>query len=83
MIRDRTRSGLDAARRRGARIGRPPVSIDVERALALKAQGVKMADIAREFGVGASTVRRELAKASRHGTSHPPDRATYADVAAE
>lgn len=56
----RTIDGMQAARRRGARIGRPPVVVDVGEARRLRAQGVPMRKIAARLGCGMSTIRRAL-----------------------
>jgi DNA invertase Pin-like site-specific DNA recombinase len=72
LIRERTAAGMRAARRRGARIGRPEASIDrVELVQGLRA-GESVSALSRRFGVARSTVRRlmadELAKrVSRDG----------------
>jgi DNA invertase Pin-like site-specific DNA recombinase len=60
VFAERTRSGLDAARRRGARIGRPRVHVDVERAVELSAAGKSLRETARILGVGAATLHRAL-----------------------
>jgi len=46
LIRERTVAGLGAARRRGVRLGRPRVRVDVERALDLRRQGLSFKAIA-------------------------------------
>jgi DNA invertase Pin-like site-specific DNA recombinase len=61
LIRERTRAGLAAARRRGARVGRPRVQVDLERARALRAEDKSVREVARALGVGASTIHRALA----------------------
>jgi DNA invertase Pin-like site-specific DNA recombinase len=63
VLVERTRAGLDAARRRGARIGRPRVNVDVERATLLRASGKSLRETARILGVGAATLHRALARA--------------------
>jgi DNA invertase Pin-like site-specific DNA recombinase len=61
MIRERVRAGLDKARARGTRLGRPKVTSDVEDAnRAARAAGRGQLAIARDLGVGVSTVRRVL-----------------------
>lgn len=60
LIRDRTKAGVAAARRRGARVGRPPVRIDLARAEALKQSGKSLRAIARELGVGVATLHARL-----------------------
>jgi DNA invertase Pin-like site-specific DNA recombinase len=61
ILRSRTLSGLDAARARGARLGRPPIVFDVRRAADLRAEGKTFRQIARLLGVGATTIHRALA----------------------
>lgn len=60
VLVERTRAGIAAARRRGARIGRPPVHVDVARALSLRASGRSLREVARVLGVGAATVCRAI-----------------------
>jgi putative DNA-invertase from lambdoid prophage Rac len=57
---DRTKAGLEAARRRGARIGRPRRRVDVERARELRASGKTLRQVAAELKVGAATLHRAL-----------------------
>ena len=53
MIRERVNAGLARAKAQGKRLGRPPVSSDVERAIReARAQGKGMLRIARDVGVG-------------------------------
>lgn len=63
IIVENTQAGLDAARRRGARLGRPPV-LDVERVLAahqLMSQGhVSLSEAAARIGADRTTLRRSL-----------------------
>jgi DNA invertase Pin-like site-specific DNA recombinase len=61
LLIERTRAGIEAARRRGAQIGRPRVRVDVERAVALRAQGRSIRQVARMLGCGAATLHRALA----------------------
>lgn len=61
MIRERVNAGLARAKAEGKRLGRPPVSSDVERAIReARAQGKGMLRIARDVGVGSGTVQRVL-----------------------
>jgi DNA invertase Pin-like site-specific DNA recombinase len=57
---ERTKVGLAAARRRGARIGRPRARIDHDDLLELHEQGWSVARIAAHMKVGTSTVQRRL-----------------------
>ena len=65
LIRERTLAGLVAARKRGARLGRPR-SIDQYRdqVIELKGRGMSRRAIAGELGIPASNVGRLLAKAA-------------------
>ncbi len=56
----RTKAGMERARREGKQIGRPPVVVDLARALELRSSGLSIRRIARELRVGASTVHRAL-----------------------
>ena len=60
LIRERTRAGLAAAKRRGVRLGRPGFSIDVERARTLRAEGKSYRDIAKAMGVSVGKVHETL-----------------------
>jgi putative DNA-invertase from lambdoid prophage Rac len=59
-IVERTKAGLERARREGKRIGRPRADVDLERALRLRGQGRSVRQIGRALGLGASTVHRAL-----------------------
>jgi DNA invertase Pin-like site-specific DNA recombinase len=60
LIADRVRSSLAASRRRGVRLGRPPVHVDVCRALVLRSEGKSLRVVARDLGVGVATLVRAL-----------------------
>jgi DNA invertase Pin-like site-specific DNA recombinase len=60
MIRERTRCGIAAARRRGSRIGRPQARVDLPRAKGLLAGGQSLRQVARVLGIGASTLHRAM-----------------------
>ena len=63
LIRERTRAGIAAARRRGKQIGRPRAldTDELMRARRLASQGQSLRTIAEVLGVGRSTVSRALA----------------------
>lgn len=66
-LSQRTKEGLDAARKRGAKIGRPPVMSEtqIRDARALLAEpGQTKADVARRFGVRRWTLTRSLKRSS-------------------
>ena len=59
MIRSRVNAGLDRARARGVRLGRPKVARKVETAIKERlVAGVGMLKVAKGLGVGVSTVQR-------------------------
>jgi len=60
IIRERTRAGIAAARRRGAHVGRPRVKIDLVRAKALMTSGQSFRQAARTLGIGTATLFRAL-----------------------
>ena len=66
MISERTKAGMEAARRRGDLIGRRPVLNDnqIEQAKVLREQGHSVTAIARSFKVGRSTLYRALQDAA-------------------
>ncbi|MGO8996496.1 MAG: recombinase family protein [Polyangiaceae bacterium] len=61
---ERTKAGIDRARRAGKRIGRPPRRVDVERARELRAAGRTLREVAGELGVGVATLHRAMAAAN-------------------
>jgi DNA invertase Pin-like site-specific DNA recombinase len=69
LIRERTRAGMAAARRRGRRIGRPRVHVPLAHANVLLSQGTSVAAAARELGVSRATLQRLLKKVER---AEPP-----------
>jgi DNA invertase Pin-like site-specific DNA recombinase len=57
---ERTKAGMAAARRSGARIGRPRARLDRDRLRELHRDGWSVRKIAETMGVGSSTVQRHL-----------------------
>jgi DNA invertase Pin-like site-specific DNA recombinase len=57
---DRTRAGLDRARRQGTRLGRPKKHVDLDRARELRTEGKTLRQVAAELGVGPATLHRAL-----------------------
>jgi hypothetical protein len=57
---ERTKAGLERARRQGRRIGRPRAHVDVAKALALRGEGKSIRQAASVLGVGAATLHRAL-----------------------
>ena len=65
MIQERVRAGLSRARAQGKTLGRPKVAGKVEQAvLAARADGTGKRKIAKQLGIGVSTVTRIIAEAA-------------------
>ncbi len=62
LIRERTVAGLETAKRKGKRLGRPPVFVPLTKARALIDGGLSVAATAQELGVARSTLIRSLSK---------------------
>ena len=61
VLRERTKSGLAAARRRGRELGRPRRHVDLLAVRELRGHGYTFEQIAEQLGVGLSTLKRALA----------------------
>ena len=68
---ERTNAGLDRAKRKGVRLGRPETRVDVWRAERLIADGASLRDAAAELGIPRSTLHRAL-KRPKNGSSETP-----------
>jgi DNA invertase Pin-like site-specific DNA recombinase len=62
MIAERVRAGLQNAKRKGKRLGRPPVDVDTARIARLRAAGASLRAIAGQIGVSVATVHKVLQK---------------------
>lgn len=60
LIRERTRSGVAAARARGKVLGRPKAVFDREKAIRMRKEGKSLRVIAKTLGVGTTLVVRTL-----------------------
>lgn len=72
LLIERTKAGMAAARRRGARVGRPPVRVDVDRARELRQAGASMRKVAETLGVPLATLHRALAAVPKGFPDGPP-----------
>ena len=66
VLVERVKAGLAVARRRGKKIGRPRVRVDVDRARVLRGQGNSLRQVARELKVGVATLCRALQSSATH-----------------
>ena len=65
MIQERVKAGLSRAKAQGKTLGRPKVTKNVEKAvLSAREEGTGKRKIARQLGIGVSTVNRILAEAA-------------------
>ena len=60
MIQERVSAGLQNAKRRGKRLGRPPATVDKARIARLRATGASLRTIADQVGVSVATVHKVL-----------------------
>lgn len=60
IIRERVVDGLAKARANGVVLGRKPVDLDMEEALALYSRGLSWPDMAERLGVSVSTLKRRF-----------------------
>ncbi len=60
LIAERVRAGLRNARAKGARLGRPRISLDVSQVVRLRAEGRTVREIAETLGVSRSLVHKTL-----------------------
>jgi putative DNA-invertase from lambdoid prophage Rac len=63
----RTMAGIERARRRGIRLGRPASRVNVVLARSLRAQGLSIRDVAKELHVPATTLHRAIARSEKGG----------------
>ena len=61
IIRERVRAGLENAKRKGKRLGRPPVSSHlVDEAKKLRSEGMSFRQIGKQLGIPESTIRANV-----------------------
>jgi DNA invertase Pin-like site-specific DNA recombinase len=70
-IRERTRAGLDQARRNGKTLGRPTVAVDPDQVRLMRERGMSYRDIGRALGVGATTIQRVAAQEAAEYMQRP------------
>jgi DNA invertase Pin-like site-specific DNA recombinase len=71
IIRERVKAGLERAKARGVRLGRPRVPVAAHELVTLRAQGLSVGELARRFRCSRSTVRRYLSTALPHAAPDP------------
>jgi DNA invertase Pin-like site-specific DNA recombinase len=59
-ISERTKAGLQRARRAGKRLGRRSVQVDLKAANRLRAEGIGLRGIAHKLGISVNTLQRSL-----------------------
>jgi DNA invertase Pin-like site-specific DNA recombinase len=59
-ISERTKAGLQRARRAGKRLGRRAVQVDVKTAHRLRAEGLGVRGVAKKLGISVNTLQRSL-----------------------
>jgi DNA invertase Pin-like site-specific DNA recombinase len=66
IIRERVKAGLERAKARGIRLGRPRVPLAADELVTLRAHGLSIGEIARRLRCSRSTVRRYLSPVLTH-----------------
>ena len=61
LIKERVNAGIERAKKRGTKLGRPP-AIDVERVVLLRKRGLSLSQIAKQVGCTKSAVSKLLKK---------------------
>ena len=68
IISERVRAGLRNARRKGKRLGRPPVApIIIDKARLLRSKGLSYRDIGKQLGISEGMVRKGLKQSTNSG----------------
>lgn len=80
LIVERVKAGLRNARAKGRVLGRPRVTVDSRRIASLRAQGLGWKKIARELGIGVSTVLRAAQDDSSGVRQSPPESVSRSGV---
>ena len=80
-LRERTRAGLERARREGKQLGRPSVAIDADQALLLRRKGLSLRAAAEKLGVGHSTLHRFYREHDARNQRVPKSRLPSAEIA--
>jgi DNA invertase Pin-like site-specific DNA recombinase len=60
MIQERVRAGLQNAKRKGKRLGRPPAVVDKARIARLRASGASIRAISAQLGVSPATIHKVI-----------------------
>lgn len=60
LIKERVCAGLQLAKKRGVKLGRPRVGFDINKAIKLKAEGCSWAELAKALKISSSTLKRTL-----------------------
>ena len=71
-ISERVRAGLEVARVKGKRLGRPRVSVDAARIASLRASGLSWQSITHQLGVSAGTAKRAFYNLSKNLSRRTP-----------
>jgi DNA invertase Pin-like site-specific DNA recombinase len=69
---ERVRAGLRNARAKGKTLGRPRVTVDAAKIVALRSQGLSWAKIGEALGLGEGTVRRSAQASARNPSKTAP-----------
>ena len=71
ILRERVKSGLENARKKGKKLGRPKREVDIKKILELREKGLGYRKIAKKLNVSHSTIKRRLESVTK---TPPPNR---------
>ena len=60
LITERVRAGIRNARKKGRRLGRPPLELDAARIARLRASGASLRAISGQLGISVGSIHRAL-----------------------
>jgi len=72
LIRERVKAGIDTARRKGKKLGRPRAFVAVAKARTLLAEGYSYRKCAKKLGVDVRTMKRALQRSDNEAGQNPP-----------
>lgn len=60
LVRERVRAGVENARKKGVKLGRPALHLDSEKVRDLRSKGLPIRTIASELGISVGSVQKAL-----------------------
>lgn len=60
LVRERVRAGVENARKKGVKLGRPILQLDISKVRDLRSKGLAIRAIARELGISVGSVQKAI-----------------------